>query len=93
MSQLCCHRPSGPPPVRIGGPGDLAYLIYTSGSTGSPKGVLIEHASALNTVTDISERIGLHPGDRVFGTSSLSFDPGRLHSRHGSTERRVGPGE
>ena len=66
--------PGGPHAVRIGGPGDLAYLIYTSGSTGSPKGVLIEHASALNTVTDISERIGLHPGDRVFGTSSLSFD-------------------
>jgi amino acid adenylation domain-containing protein len=53
---------------------DLAYVIYTSGSTGSPKGVMIEHRSALNTIADINTRLGLGRGDRVFGVSSLSFD-------------------
>ena len=55
-------------------PDDLAYVIYTSGSTGEPKGVLIEHGAALNTVLDVNERVGLGPADRVFGISSLSFD-------------------
>ncbi|NUS17481.1 MAG: amino acid adenylation domain-containing protein [Streptomyces sp.] len=56
------------------GPDDLAYVIYTSGSTGKAKGVMIEHRAALNTVLDINERLGLGPGDRVFGISSMSFD-------------------
>jgi non-ribosomal peptide synthetase component F len=30
-----------------------AYVIYTSGSTGIPKGVMITHAAALNTIVDI----------------------------------------
>jgi amino acid adenylation domain-containing protein len=55
-------------------PTDLAYVIYTSGSTGRPKGVMIEHLAALNTLTDVNERVALRPGDRVFGISSLSFD-------------------
>jgi non-ribosomal peptide synthetase component F len=29
---------------------NLAYVIYTSGSTGNPKGVTIEHHSAVNLV-------------------------------------------
>ncbi|MFI2620623.1 amino acid adenylation domain-containing protein [Streptomyces sp. NPDC018584] len=61
-------------PVVETDPCDLAYIIYTSGSTGRPKGVMIEHRAALNTVVDINERIGLAPGDRVFGISSLAFD-------------------
>ncbi|HSF41148.1 MAG TPA: amino acid adenylation domain-containing protein [Thermoanaerobaculia bacterium] len=55
-------------------PGDLAYVIFTSGSTGVPKGVMIEHRSALNTVRDINERFGLSGDDRVLGISALSFD-------------------
>jgi amino acid adenylation domain-containing protein len=55
-------------------PEDLAYVIFTSGSTGVPKGVMIEHRSALNTVVDVNERFGVGPGDRVLGLSSLSFD-------------------
>ena len=34
-------------------PTDLAYLIYTSGTTGNPKGVMIEHTSAINTLWDL----------------------------------------
>lgn len=53
---------------------DLAYVIFTSGSTGQPKGVMIDHKGALNTVLDINERFGIGPQDRVLALSSLSFD-------------------
>ncbi|MEM9173789.1 MAG: amino acid adenylation domain-containing protein [Myxococcota bacterium] len=53
---------------------DLAYVIYTSGSTGMPKGVMIDHRGAVNTVVDLNRRLGLGPSDRVFALSSLSFD-------------------
>lgn len=53
---------------------DLAYVIYTSGSTGVPKGVMISHRSALNTVVDVNRRFEIGPDDGVFGLSALSFD-------------------
>jgi amino acid adenylation domain-containing protein len=53
---------------------DLAYVIYTSGSTGQPKGVMIEHRSALNTILDVNERLGVGREDRVLGVSALTFD-------------------
>ena len=53
---------------------DLAYVIYTSGSTGEPKGVMIEHSQAANTIADVNARIGLAGSDRVFAVSSMSFD-------------------
>jgi amino acid adenylation domain-containing protein len=55
-------------------PDDLAYVIYTSGSTGQPKGVMIEHRSAVNTILDVNRRFGVGDGDRVLAISSLSFD-------------------
>ncbi|EYF05057.1 amino acid adenylation domain-containing protein [Chondromyces apiculatus] len=55
-------------------PGDLAYVIFTSGSTGLPKGVMIDHRGAVNTVLDVNERFGVGPSDRVLALSSLSFD-------------------
>ncbi len=68
-------KPDGNPlPAPEGDGDDLAYVIYTSGSTGLPKGVMIEHRSALNTILDINRRVGLDHTDRVFGISSLSFD-------------------
>ena len=51
-----------------------AYVIYTSGSTGQPKGVMIEHRSAVNTLRDLVERLGLQPTDRALALSALSFD-------------------
>jgi len=55
-------------------PTDLAYVIYTSGSTGQPKGVVIDHRGAVNTLLDINRRFAVGPADRVLAISSLSFD-------------------
>ncbi|WP_273826188.1 non-ribosomal peptide synthetase [Pseudomonas asplenii] len=55
-------------------PADLAYVIYTSGSTGVPKGVVIDHRGAVNTLLDINRRFAVSPQDRVLAISSLSFD-------------------
>ncbi|KYG03734.1 hypothetical protein BE21_50170 [Sorangium cellulosum] len=62
------------PMMPIQTPSDLAYVIYTSGSTGLPKGVMIDHRGAVNTILDINERFEIGPGDRVLALSSLSFD-------------------
>jgi len=53
---------------------DLAYVIYTSGTTGRPKGVMIEHAAAMNTVADINSRFGVNHLDVIFGVSAFNFD-------------------
>jgi pyochelin synthetase len=53
---------------------DLAYVIYTSGSTGLPKGVMINHRGAVNTILDINERFSVNSNDRVLALSSLNFD-------------------
>lgn len=53
---------------------DPAYIIFTSGSTGQPKGVVIDHRGALNTVTDINRRYAVGPEDRVLALSALGFD-------------------
>ncbi len=55
-------------------PEDIAYVIYTSGSTGLPKGVVIDHRGAVNTIVDINERFAVSERDRVLALSSLSFD-------------------
>lgn len=57
-----------------GDPDSLAYVIYTSGSTGAPKGVMISHRAALNTVQDINRRHGIGAADRALGLAQLSFD-------------------
>ncbi len=62
------------PPAVQGEATDLAYVIYTSGSTGSPKGVVIDHRGAVNTVLDINRRYGVGPDDRVLALSALNFD-------------------
>src|SRR6185312_14397326 len=67
-------EPEGAPLAAAQSPSDLAYVIFTSGSTGEPKGVMIEHRAALNTVADVNRRFALGAEDRVLALSSLSFD-------------------
>lgn len=55
-------------------PEDLAYVIYTSGSTGLPKGVMINHQGAVNTILDINQRFEVKSSDRVLALSALNFD-------------------
>lgn len=62
-----------PAPVEVA-PEQLAYVIYTSGSTGEPKGVMISHRAALNTVVDVTARYGIGSDDRVLAVSALDFD-------------------
>ncbi|MEH2065253.1 MAG: amino acid adenylation domain-containing protein [Nostoc sp.] len=62
------------PPPFIPSPTSLAYIIYTSGSTGLPKGVMIDHQGAVNTIVDINRRFHVTSTDRILALSSLSFD-------------------
>lgn len=55
-------------------PDDLAYVIFTSGSTGVPKGVMIQHQAATNTLYDINLTYSVGPQDRILALSALSFD-------------------
>lgn len=55
-------------------PESSAYAIFTSGTTGEPKGVLIRHQSAANTIFDINERYDVGPDDCVMSVSQSTFD-------------------
>ncbi|WET76919.1 amino acid adenylation domain-containing protein [Amycolatopsis sp. QT-25] len=56
------------------GPDDLVHLLYTSGSTGRPKGVLTSHRNVVAFVTGFPAALGIRPGTRTLGISSLAFD-------------------
>ena len=74
VDELAPHGDAGAAPAALAGPADLAYVLFTSGSTGVPKGVMIEHRSAANTLVDLNRRFGVGAEDRVLALSSLSFD-------------------
>ncbi len=52
----------------------LAYVIYTSGSTGIPKGVMIPHSGAVNTIEDINSRFDISQTDACLAISNMHFD-------------------
>lgn len=56
------------------GNNDAAYVIYTSGSSGQPKGVVVGHRAARNTVEDINRRFAVNADDRVLALAQLGFD-------------------
>lgn len=55
-------------------PDALAYVIFTSGSTGEPKGVMISHRGASNTIQNINKRYKIGENDACLGISELDFD-------------------
>ncbi len=61
-------------PAPACGPEDFAYLIHTSGSTGLPKGIVIRHRAAVNTLRWNNETLGIGPGDRHLFVNSIGFD-------------------
>ncbi|HKT03686.1 MAG TPA: amino acid adenylation domain-containing protein, partial [Rugosimonospora sp.] len=61
-------------PAVGGDPDALAYLLFTSGSTGEPKGVMVPHRAAVNTIDAVNERFGVDAGDRVLAVSAPDFD-------------------
>jgi len=52
----------------------LAYVIYTSGSTGDPKGVAIEHRSAVNLISWARSAVDPQVFSRTLQSTSLNFD-------------------
>lgn len=74
VDQLAAVEPAGQVPLQQVSPEDLAYVIYTSGSTGFPKGVMIPHQGAVNTILAINKRFSIGAGDRVLALSNMSFD-------------------
>ncbi|HVR96999.1 MAG TPA: amino acid adenylation domain-containing protein, partial [Thermoanaerobaculia bacterium] len=61
-------------PAPRSGPAHLAYVIYTSGSTGLPKGVAIEHRSAVALVEWSHTVFTAAELDGVLAATSVSFD-------------------
>lgn len=51
-------------------PDNLACVVYTSPSTG----VALQHRGVVNTVTDVSRRFGIGPGDRLLALSPPGSD-------------------
>lgn len=55
-------------------PRNLAYIIFTSGSTGGPKGVEIEHRSAVAMLAWMRELLDEDERSVVLGSTSITFD-------------------
>jgi amino acid adenylation domain-containing protein len=53
-------------------PGDIAYIIYTSGSTGQPKGVVVEHRTALHNAMNYTNGVHYSKDDRISWLNALS---------------------
>lgn len=56
----------------------LAYIIYTSGTTGEPKGVMVEHKSAVNLKYALTERYQLGQNNThevILQFANYVFDP------------------
>ncbi len=71
--------PTGDVELTAPGTGDIAYLQYTSGSTCFPRGVEINHATALDNVREIaSHGLGLTNEDRFVSWLPYYHDMGLI---------------
>ncbi|KAF6614189.1 amino acid adenylation domain-containing protein, partial [Paenibacillus sp. EKM101P] len=64
----------GKNPEPVNRSSDLVYVIYTSGSTGKPKGVMIEHASLINRLYWMEQRIPFGAEDVILQKTPYTFD-------------------
>jgi mycobactin phenyloxazoline synthetase len=55
-------------------PDELAYVLFTSGSTGEPKGVMMTHDGAMNTVEFLTRHFDIGAADRCLALSTLECD-------------------
>ncbi|CCQ17865.1 Nonribosomal peptide synthetase [Rhodococcus sp. AW25M09] len=62
------------PAPHLGPDTAAAYMIFTSGSTGEPKGVVVSHRAAMNTIGDLIDRFALDERYRPLCLSELDFD-------------------
>ena len=69
--ELMTYAIDQPTKVSVGVNTDVAYMIYTSGSTGVPKGVVIDHRGAVNTILDINQRFQVTSDDMVLALSLI----------------------
>lgn len=53
---------------------NLAYVIYTSGTTGTPKGVMIEHRSVVNTLSSLYKIYQIEVNRRGTAYTGYGFD-------------------
>ncbi|MGL4798884.1 MAG: non-ribosomal peptide synthetase, partial [Cellulosilyticaceae bacterium] len=68
------YTSSEEPLVPINDPRQLAYVIFTSGSTGQPKGVMIEHTSAINRIEWMQKYYPLKEEDTILQKTPFTFD-------------------
>ena len=62
------HRPDTP-----GKPGDLAAILFASGPSGQPKGILLQHDSAVNLAYGHIEAQNIVPTDRLLMAAAPGF--------------------
>ncbi|RKP40289.1 hypothetical protein BJ085DRAFT_37012 [Dimargaris cristalligena] len=55
-------------------PNDTAYIVFTSGTTGLPKGIVVQHRSLNNVITNEAFASLRHPGMRFLCQVSPGFD-------------------
>ena len=53
---------------------NLAYVIFTSGTTGKPKGVMVEHKSVVNYLSNIKDKIFKQKTKNVDFSTNIGFD-------------------
>ncbi len=63
-----------------GNPDQTAFLVYTAGTTGRPKGVMLTHRNILANTSQVAERTGLTPEDRVLHVMPLFHVNGLMNN-------------